>query len=62
VTIVDGATTVQDFALTPLPVMAADSSALIAEGFSPPNGAIDPAETVTVNFTLKNIAPATPPT
>jgi hypothetical protein len=57
VTIVDGATTVQDFALTPLPVMASDSSALTAEGFAPPNGAIDPAETVTVNFTLRNIGP-----
>jgi len=56
VTVSDGAVTVQDFALAPQPVMVADSSALIAEGFAP-NGAIDPAETVTVNFTLGNIGP-----
>ncbi|HEX7975350.1 MAG TPA: carboxypeptidase-like regulatory domain-containing protein, partial [Anaerolineales bacterium] len=43
VTIANGAVTVQDFALIPLPVMAADSSAVIGESF-PPNGAIDPAE------------------
>ncbi|MEK6799281.1 MAG: carboxypeptidase regulatory-like domain-containing protein [Planctomycetota bacterium] len=57
VVVAGGGVTIQDFALTPLPVMAASGSSLVAEGFSPSNGAIDPAETVTVNFTLKNIGP-----
>jgi hypothetical protein len=42
-------------------IIEAAGSSLIAEGCSPANGAIDPGETVTVNFALKNIGgvPAT---
>lgn len=57
VAVSNGGVTVQDFALTPQPVMTASGSALVAEGFLPGNGAIDPSETVTVDFTLKNIGP-----
>jgi hypothetical protein len=57
VTIVDGVVTVQDFALLPLPVVVPDSKLIVTESFMPGNGALDPAETVTVDFTLKNIGP-----
>lgn len=36
------------------PVLALTGASLAAESCSPANGAIDPGETVTVNFTLKN--------
>ncbi len=55
VVVTANATTVQDFALTGIPVINADSAAIVVEGFAPANGAIDPGETVTVNFTLKNV-------
>src|SRR5207248_4426094 len=52
----------QDFALVvyngtqiAAPIIAADSSAVVAESCSPTNGAPDPGETVTVNFALRNI-------
>lgn len=52
----------QDFALVvynavaaAVPVIAGDNAAIVAESCSPANGAIDPNETVTVNFALKNI-------
>lgn len=57
VTVTNGGVTIQDFSLTPVPIMVSDSAALITESF-PPNGAIDPGETVEVDFTLKNIGPA----
>src|SRR5205085_3295555 len=38
----------------PAPSMGANGSNLTAEGCSPGNGALDPAETVTVSFNLKN--------
>ncbi len=56
VVVTNGGTTIQDFALTPIPVMTAAGSAITAESF-PQNGVIDPAETVTVDFTLQNIGP-----
>ena len=37
------------------PLLTNVSATLLQEGCSPPNGAIDPGETVTVNFGLKNI-------
>jgi uncharacterized repeat protein (TIGR01451 family) len=37
------------------PALTLDSTALVAEGCSTPNNAIDPGETVTVNFALKNV-------
>ncbi len=39
---------------TPVPNIVAAGSTLIAEGCTPTNGAIDPNETVTVNFALRN--------
>ena len=55
----------QDFALVaynateaPLPVISGGATAILAESCSPPNNAIDPAETVTVNFDLSNIGMA----
>ena len=38
----------------PAPSIAANGSALVTEGCSPANSAIDPSETVTVSLTLKN--------
>lgn len=37
------------------PLITNVSAMILQEGCSPPNGAVDPGETVTVNFTLKNI-------
>ncbi|MGD0651488.1 MAG: S8 family serine peptidase [Verrucomicrobiia bacterium] len=55
----------QDFALviynsasTAAPNIVADTTALVAESCMPTNGAIDPGETVTVNFSLKNVGTA----
>jgi hypothetical protein len=52
----------QDFALVIYngaaavgPVISADSFTLMAESCAPGNGAVDPNETVTVNFALRNI-------
>jgi hypothetical protein len=56
VVVTNGAITVQDFALTPMPVIVSSGSSIVAESF-PPNGALDPAETMTVDFTLKNTGP-----
>jgi subtilisin-like proprotein convertase family protein len=55
----DGATTVQDFTLTPVPVlMAAGGTTIAAETCAPGNGAIDPGETVSVNLFVKNTGTA----
>src|SRR6185436_11763183 len=40
------------------PVIIADSTSLLIESCSPANGAIDPGETVTVSFSLKNTGTA----
>ncbi|MEJ0089882.1 MAG: S8 family serine peptidase [Limisphaerales bacterium] len=55
-------TTDQDFALViynadivPTPVISADSAVVAAEGCTPTNGVVDPDETVTVNFALRNV-------
>ena len=40
---------------TELPVIVLDSASLTAEGCTPTNGVIDPNETVTVSFALRNI-------
>jgi hypothetical protein len=60
-----GALTEQDFALvaynavqTYIPIITLDSAAISAENCSPTNNAIDPGETVTVAFALKNIGSA----
>lgn len=51
----NGATVVQDFALSAVPVVAADGTAVLAESCAPANGAADANETITFNFGLKNI-------
>ena len=55
----------QDFALVvyngasaAAPNIVADTTALVAESCTPTNGAVDPGETVTVNFSLKNVGTA----
>jgi uncharacterized repeat protein (TIGR01451 family) len=39
----------------PGPVLTNSGSSIVSEGCAPGNGVVDPGETVTVNFTLKNI-------
>ncbi|TMQ18550.1 MAG: hypothetical protein E6J91_07700, partial [Deltaproteobacteria bacterium] len=47
-------TTIQDFALTPIPVIRSAGATIVREGCST-NGAIDPTEQVRVRFALQNI-------
>ncbi|HYN19831.1 MAG TPA: proprotein convertase P-domain-containing protein, partial [Thermoanaerobaculia bacterium] len=59
VTVSNGGTTVQDFFLTPIPVVvAAPGAAVTAEGCGTGNGAIDPGEAVTVSLPVRNIGTA----
>jgi subtilisin-like proprotein convertase family protein len=58
VAITDGNTTVVNLCITPTPVILSDGSAVTAESCGVATGAIDPAETVTVNLTLKNTGSA----
>jgi subtilisin-like proprotein convertase family protein len=44
-----------NFTETPVAAIAGVGSALTAESCTPPNSAIDPGETVTVNFSLQNL-------
>ena len=54
-----GGTTVQDFYLTPVPVIqTAPGAAVTAEGCGTGNGAIDPGEAVTVSLPLRNVGTA----
>ena len=55
VAISNGTTTTLNVALTGTAAIAAGSTAITAESFSPPNGAIDAGETVTVEFKALNI-------
>jgi subtilisin-like proprotein convertase family protein len=57
-TITNGNTTVVNLCITPTPVIATDGSTLIAESCPPETDAIDPGETVTVDFSLKNVGTA----
>ena len=52
--ITNGNTTNVPVCLTGVPLMKPSGSALVSESFTPANGAVDPGETVTVNFTLRN--------
>ncbi|HEX9940485.1 MAG TPA: carboxypeptidase-like regulatory domain-containing protein, partial [Thermoanaerobaculia bacterium] len=59
VTVSTGGTTVQNFALSPMPIlMAAPGAAIGGETCSPSNGAIDPGEAVTVSLPVKNTGTA----
>src|SRR5256885_16964359 len=40
---------------TPTPVVVAAGASITAEGCAPPNGVLDPNETVTVSFFLQNV-------
>lgn len=57
-TINNGATTIVNLCITPTPAIMTDGSALVAESCSPATNAIDPDETVTVDFSLKNVGTA----
>jgi subtilisin-like proprotein convertase family protein len=55
VVVVDGGTTIQDFALDPSPVIESAGSTFVGgESCSPATSSIDPGETVTVAFAVKN--------
>src|SRR5207247_1151407 len=55
VSVSDGGLTVQDrFLLIVEPVIAAAGATITSESFVPSNGAVDPGETVTVDFSLLN--------
>jgi subtilisin-like proprotein convertase family protein len=59
VTVSTGGTTVQNFALSPMPIlMAAPGATVGSETCTPGNGAIDPGETVTVSLPVKNTGTA----
>lgn len=52
----------QDFAIViynaievPAPIIVPGTATVSSEGCAPPNGAVDPGETVTVNFSLSNV-------
>ncbi len=60
VTITDGQTTDLDGCLTGVPVLLGDGASLVAESCQPPNGRIDPGETVTVDFCVRNTGGADP--
>lgn len=57
-TITNGNTTVVNLCITPTPVVVTDGSALVAESCPPATNAIDPGETVTLDFSLKNVGTA----
>ncbi len=54
VTITDATTTTFDACLAGTPIVVGDGATLVAENCPPPNGALDPGETVTVSFCLQN--------
>jgi subtilisin-like proprotein convertase family protein len=54
----DFALVVSNAVLTPLPVVETVGSTVTAESCAPGNNAVDPGETVTVNFTLRNVGTA----
>lgn len=59
VTVSTGGTTVQNFALSPMPILKSGAgAALSAESCGSGNGAIDPGETVTVVLPVSNVGTA----
>ena len=58
VTVAGGGTATVNCCLTPIPVIAAMGATITAESCQPANGAIDPGETVTVSFGVKNTGTA----
>ena len=53
-TITDGGTTVLDACLTGIPIIESAGATLLEEGCAPGNGAVDPGETVTMRFCVRN--------
>lgn len=59
VTVTDGGTTVQNFVLSPMPILKAGAGAsVVGESCGTGSGAIDPGETVTVSLPVANIGTA----
>jgi subtilisin-like proprotein convertase family protein len=59
VVVVDGATTTQDFFLTPIPIIqSAGASNVTGESCSPSTGGLDPGETVTLDLAVLNTGAA----
>ena len=58
VTITDGGTSTLDACLTGIPVILPGAATLVGEECAPGNGRIDPGETVTVNFCVRNVGAA----
>ncbi|HYU33073.1 MAG TPA: proprotein convertase P-domain-containing protein [Thermoanaerobaculia bacterium] len=59
VSVTNGNTTVQNFFLTPMPILqAAPGAAIVAESCGTGSGAIDPGETVTVSLPVRNVGTA----
>lgn len=58
--ITNGNTTVVHLCITPIPVIETAGSTLVAESCTPATNAIDPGETVTVDFSLRNVGTANP--
>jgi subtilisin-like proprotein convertase family protein len=54
VTVTDGGNSIFNACLQGVPIIEAAGSTITAESCSPANGAVDPGETVTVNFKLMN--------
>jgi uncharacterized repeat protein (TIGR01451 family) len=58
IAVTNGNTTIVNLCITPTPLIQPNGSAVTAESCGVATGAIDPAETVTVNLTLKNTGSA----
>ncbi len=54
VSITQGNTTILDFQLTPQNILTSGTAAITAESCAPPNSALDPGETVTVDLPISN--------
>ncbi len=57
-TVTNGGTTSASCCLTGVPVVVTDGSTIVGENCPPPNNRIDPGETVSFSFCLKNIGAA----
>ncbi|HTR03050.1 MAG TPA: carboxypeptidase regulatory-like domain-containing protein, partial [Thermoanaerobaculia bacterium] len=54
VSVFNGSTVTLDVCLTGIPALELASTTLVAESCQPPNGVLDPGETVTVSFCIRN--------
>jgi hypothetical protein len=58
VTVTDGGTATFNACLTPTAVINPAGATIVTEGCTPPNGVIDPGETVTVSLCVQNVGAA----